>query len=234
VDRTLRRLIRTAASCRDLDVCLAVFDAEVALRLPGSPEIGLLRRRLRAARSRTRHRMTEALLDQELSRLRRDLRLIVTRGSEDLPVVRLRIEWARELASAETLSALGELADRFDPDRLHWLRRRIRRLRYATEAVSELGEKEPGVAKRLRRLQEGLGRVHDAHVLAIWLGAQAELAERRERGALAAEARHLQAVLLEQSRAGHRAYREQDPGGVLRMLSVTNGHPAPVEASPVP
>ena len=232
--RSLKTLVRTAAACRDLDVCLALFDQQAGGQAAPSLEVVLLRRRLRAARTRSRTRMTEALLDQQLAGLRRDLRTILARAGEELPTVFLRIQQTRDLAGQDLRSALEALGDRFDPDELHGLRRRARRLRYAAEAAGEIGGAPADAAKHLKRLQEHLGGIHDAYVLAAWLGRQAAAAEGRNQPALAAEGRKLEAAFLELSRVHHRTYLEHDPAGTLTTALALIGPAEPVMSSSGP
>lgn len=214
--RTLKALIRAAAPARDLDVCLALFDEQVA---GPSPEAKALRVRLRAARSRSRRRMREAILDQEIPTLRRDLRTLLG-TAEPVPTVLARIRETRDLAGDELLARLEQLGEHFDPDELHDLRRRVRRLRYVAEAADELTGAASKAPKRLKRLQEQLGGIHDASVLAAWLARQASVADTRQASDHAAEARRLEAALLELSRGRHRAYLEAGPVGAAKQALV--------------
>jgi CHAD domain-containing protein len=214
--RNLRALIRTAATCRDLDVCATHFDGSVAADEQLSADARLLRRRLRAARNRSCRRMAEALLDLDLRRLRRDLRVLLARGAEAPETVWTRIGEMRDVTAEEAFAMIRELGDRFDPEALHLLRTRVRRLRYVAELDAELRDEPTRAAKPLKAVQEQLGEIHDAFVLSAWLGKQALSAERRMQAALAAEARRLEARFLEASRAHHRAYLEQDPVRSIR------------------
>jgi CHAD domain-containing protein len=217
--RTLKALIRTAGPARDLDVCLALYDEHVAL---ASPEAKVLRARLRAARSRSRRQMREAILDQEIPTLRRDLRALLE-TLEPVPTVLARIRETRDLAGDELLARLETLGEHFDTDELHDLRRGVRRLRYVAEAPDELTGAESTAPKRLKRLQEQLGGIHDPLVLAAWLARHAIAADRRQASDRAAEARRLEAAFLELARARHRAYLEADPVGAVKHALVRLG-----------
>lgn len=216
--RILRGLIRTAAACRDLDVCLALFDAHLGARAERpdlAPEIARLRRRLRAARARSRRRMTEGLLDQDVARLRDDLRTIRARRGEAVMIVLQRLRDTRDRGGAELGSGLAALGDRFDPEALHRLRTHVRRLRYLAEVDAEIGAEPDRAAKAFKAVQERLGRIHDVHVLAVWLGRQAAVASSRGAPALVAAARELEAAFVDRARAHHRSYLEEDPAGSL-------------------
>ena len=224
--RTLRSLIRAAASSRDLDVCLGLLDAAIPSRSAASRETRSLRGRLVAARRRGRRRMQNALLDQGLAGLRRDLRVVLRRRGEELPTVLGRLDALRD--AAEILTLLREVGDRFDPEALHHLRTRVRQLRYAAEVDAEIRDVPAKAAKRLKALQEHLGAIHDAYVLATWLGRQAAGAEKRGQVEQAEEARRFEASFLEESRARHRHHLGADPTGVVLAALARMGHPKPM------
>jgi len=225
--RALKRVIRAAGAGRDLDVGLALFD-EQAAELDASPELTALRRRLATARTRGRRRMQEALLDEDVAGLRRDLRAVAASVEETGSVVLARIRQARDVEGEALLARLDVLGDPFDGEALHDVRRRVRRLRYVAEAAAEVSGEESRAPKRLKALQEHLGGIHDAWMLAEWLGRHAVAADRRQAGARAAEARRLAAACLELSQARHRAYLEADPVGTLKEALVVLT-PVPVQ-----
>jgi len=209
----LGELTRGAGGSRDLDVSLALLDDRLHELARTSAELQTLRRRLRAARSRIRSRMAEAVLDLEIATLRRDLRAIVARGSERLFTVLLRFRVARDRQGEKLLAAMGAAGDGFDAEGLHRLRIRCRRLRYLGELAGGL-KGQPSEAAAIgifKELQDRLGRIHDAHVLASWLEAQAAGARRRGQAALAEEAAAQQVWFLERSRELHREYLEAAP-----------------------
>ncbi|HEY6415217.1 MAG TPA: CHAD domain-containing protein, partial [Acidimicrobiales bacterium] len=100
-------------------------------------------------------------------------------------------------------------------------------LRYVAEAAGEVSGEESKAPKRLKDVQDQLGEIHDAWVLAGWLERHAVAADRRRASARAADARRLAAGCLELSRARHRAYLEADPLGMLKEALVLLA-PAPV------
>ncbi|MGH7321736.1 MAG: CHAD domain-containing protein [Candidatus Rokuibacteriota bacterium] len=221
--RILKALVRTAGSCRDLDVSQTLLEAHVATLASPSSEIVLLRRRLRTARRRRRTRMTEGLLDQEFPRLRRDLRIILARGTVEAATIQLRLGEIVNRVGGGLLSAHEVLGDRFDPEELHRLRTQVRRLRYAAEVAAELWDGASDPPKRLKRLQEQLGHVHDTWVLAEWLERHAVAAERQTKLALSTEARHLAGAFREHSHAQHRTYLEHRPLERLKRVLLRLG-----------
>jgi CHAD domain-containing protein len=224
--RALKRVIRAAGAGRDLDVGLALFD-EQAAELDTSPELVALRRSLTTARTRGRRRMQEALLDEDVAGLRRNLRAVTASVEETGSVVLARIRQARDVEGEGLLTRLSALGDTFDGEALHDVRRRVRRLRYVAEAAAEVSGDASKAPKRLKEVQEQLGGIHDAWVLAGWLERHAIAADRRQASARAAEARRLAAACLAVSRSRHQAYLESDPVGTLKEALLLLA-PAPV------
>ena len=92
--KVLRQVTRTAGASRDLDVSVALMDARDTEKTASRTT---LRRRLRAARTRGRTRMAEALLDLEIAELRRHLRAALARGGDAALHARsLRVRDARD------------------------------------------------------------------------------------------------------------------------------------------
>lgn len=212
----LRSLVRAGGGSRDLDVGLALLEERIRGLDAPSPELRTLRGRLRAARGRSHARMAEELLDLEIARLRRDLRALVARGGTDLFTALLRLRERRDVVAAELSRALAVLSDHFDPEALHAVRILARRLRYLAEAADAITGRRSEAPALFKELQEQLGQIHDAHVLALWLARQAAAAEARGASALAAEARAQEAFFLDAGRAHHRELLERSPAELLR------------------
>ena len=221
--KRLRQLIDAAGGSRDLDVAVELLDR--ALASGASPEAIVLRRRLRAARARARHRMAEALLDVEIARLRRDLRTVVGRTPDPIFTVLARLRAAREALGQEVLGRLAALDTRYEPEGLHRVRTRLRRLRYTVETREALKARAVAIPPIFKTLQDHLGQAHDAHVLAAWLSRQATASRRRGTPALAGEAARLAATLREESREHHRAFLECRPAEALAAALAALGRP---------
>jgi len=211
--RVLRQLTRAAGASRDLDVIVGLLGAEIRGASAPSAEARLLERRLQAARRRSRLRMAEALMDLEIARLRRDLRALVRRRAEDLFTALSRLHQQRDQRGGELIEGITALGDRFDPERLHELRKRARRLRYDAEVSVVLRGKPSEAPDVFRDLQSDLGEIHDLHVLSRWLGGQAALAERRGAAPLAAEASRLSDLFLSRALERHQALLASNPAG---------------------
>ena len=112
------------------------------------------------------------------------------------------------------LAGFRGLGDRYDPEALHALRRRARRLRYTAEVHDTLMRGEPSEAPSLfKSLQEQIGALHDVHVLARWLEAQAKAAAERGQTAQTEAAAALQAAFEDE---GPRSSPHAPRGRTLR------------------
>jgi CHAD domain-containing protein len=220
----LKQLTRGAGLSRDLDVGLALLEERLR-SLGASRERGILRRRLRSARTRSRTTMADVLLDLNISKLRRHLRAIVSRRAEGIFTVILRLREVREGAESY-LEDLRLEAGRYDPEALHRLRRRTRRLRYSLEMSDAIRGQESEGPALIKQLQDLLGLSHDAHVVAGWLERQAAAADTAGDAALAEEARSLQGYFLDRSHEHHRAFVEADPPALARRALENLGPPA--------
>ncbi len=212
----LRQLTRAAGLGRDLDVIVPLFEKRLGVLGTPSPEQLALRRRLRAARTRSRTRMAEALMDIEIAGVRKDLRRVVARGAEGVFTVMARTRDAREAEGLGIIAGFETLGDRYDPVALHALRRATRRLRYAAEVTDTLRGEESGAPALLKELQDAIGLLHDHHVLVGWLEAQASAAAARGLLALAEGARLEQDAFEEVARRLHTDLLERHPGDVVR------------------
>jgi CHAD domain-containing protein len=211
--RLLRDLTRGGGGSRDLDVITALFDERV--KATPTPELRRLARDLHAARGRARRRLSGALFDLDIARLRRDLEAIGARRGEPVFTTfgRLRDGAARE--RADILSALDAVGERFEPAELHGVRIRFRRLRYTAEVMDALRGRESEAPQIFRRVQEAVGRLHDHWVLAAWLEAKAARALAAGRAELAAAAQREREAALVAAREQHREFLALDPRGLL-------------------
>lgn len=227
----LRGLVRAGGRGRDFDVMLGLLDqrereAEASERLPR------LRRSLRAAHSRSRKGTAAALLDEEIAGLRRDLRAVGGKGTLGVFAAMARVRAARDAVGFALRSAIEELGERFDPVRLHWMRRRVRQLRYVGELQAELQGRPAKASQQLKKLQQVLGELNDAFVLASWLEGREAAARDRGNEALAAEASRLREWAHQRARRRHRAWLAREPAEVVRRaLSSLGSRLSPPPAS---
>jgi CHAD domain-containing protein len=189
IRRLLQGLIRTAGASRDLDVLFEIYDQHIKQIPARTPEQTCLRRRLADARRRGRLHMVDGLLDLPICQLRADLRELAARGGSPIPVVDERIQALAFREGKVLAEGFASLGARLDPEALHGLRRRVRRLRYGVEVAQAIVDDEnKGAIKPWKTLQDLIGTIHDHAVLAEWLQKQATGDRRRGKRRLAAAA----------------------------------------------
>jgi CHAD domain-containing protein len=217
--KVLRSLVRTVGSGRDMDVILGLLEDRLAMRKPSTAEQRALLSRLRAARGRARAQVADAVFDLDIDGLRRNLRRLLRAGAADSATVLARAEALRAEEGALILRGFSHLGSRYRPVELHALRRRIRRLRYAAEVEDAVRGDESRASALWKRLQDGIGVVHDHHVLASWLGEQQGTAEARGDVLLARAARREARAFEGLGRLLHKALLETRPADLaLRAL----------------
>jgi CHAD domain-containing protein len=210
----LRDLTRAAGLGRDLDVILPLYEHRLAGIQDPTPEQLALRRRLRGARTRSRTRMADALMDIEIAGVRRDLRRVVARGAEGVFTVMARLRDSRDTEGVALLAGFQEIGDRYDPLALHALRRATRRMRYAAEVSDALRGEDSEAPALLKGLQDAIGSLHDNHVLVTWLERQARITPGR--ASSVPEAAHgEQAFFEEEGRRLHAELLERRPADVV-------------------
>jgi CHAD domain-containing protein len=217
--KVLRELTRTLGAGRDMDVILGLFEDRLATRTSPTAEQRALLSRLRSARARNRAQVAESVLDLDIDGLRRDLRRLVQVGATDAAAVLARVRAVRTEEGAELLRGFSRLGERYRPDELHVLRRRVRRLRYAAEVEDVVRSDESRAPVLWKRLQDGIGVIHDHHVLASWFEEQSRAADARGDALLARAARRERSAFAGLGRLLHRALVETKPSDVaLRAL----------------
>jgi CHAD domain-containing protein len=217
--KVLRELTRTVGEGRDMDVILGLFEDRLAAQKSASAEQRALLSRLRAARARSRGQVADRVFDLDIDGLRRDLRRILQGGAADSAAVLVRARALREEEGAAILRGWSQVGERYRPDLLHALRRRARRLRYAAEVEDVVRGEESRAPALWKRLQDGIGVIHDHDVLAAWLEEQARGAEARDNALLARAARRERRAFVSLGRLLHRALLETKPADLaLRAL----------------
>jgi len=217
--KVLRQLTRAVGAGRDMDVILGLFDDRLAtLKAPSAEQRALLSR-LRSARARSRAQVGDSVLDLDIDGLRRDLRRLLQGGASGSDTVLARARAVREQEGAELLRGFSQVGERYRPEALHALRRRVRRLRYAAEVEDVVRGDESRAPVLWRRLQDGIGVMHDHHVLASWFEEQARAAEARGDALLTRAARRERSAFTGLGRLLHRALLETKPADLaLRAL----------------
>ena len=204
-DKRLKTLAGAAGSSRDLDVGRPHL-ARLRAGVPGHRGWASLARSYAAARRRERVHDAEALLDCELARLRRALRELAASGLAEVAVVEARLDALVRDKGSRLLEDVRALSPDTDAEKLHALRRRLRRFRYAAELASRLPDR-PETHRGWRAAQNAIGEIQDRRVLAAWLTSwsrerqprrtrEARSTARRAAAALRAEADSLQRDLV--------------------------------------
>lgn len=207
----VRRLTRGLGTARELDVSRAVLEKFCA-RTPGHRAAGeVVRAALDQARATAATDMGAAIASVDLDKLaRRTLALVSALAT---PVARRRVGAAlaarlddRASALREAVRAAGSL---YAADRLHQVRIAAKKYRYTLELAQEFGRvRLAGTLRRLKRLQDLLGSLHDLEVLAAHVrDCAAAASDPATRDALDALARDLDIDV----RGRHGTYLDERP-----------------------
>jgi CHAD domain-containing protein len=217
--KVLRRLTRAVGNGRDMDVVLGLFQDRLdALRTTTAEQRALLSR-LRAARARSRSQVAEDVLDLDIDGLRRNLRRLLRAGAAEAPMALARSRALREGQGKALLRGFSQVGERYRPEALHALRRRVRRLRYAAEIEDAVRGEDTRAPALWKRLQDSIGVLHDHHILATWLEEQAHTARARNNALLARAALRERSAFVSVARLLHRALLETKPADLaLRAL----------------
>jgi CHAD domain-containing protein len=211
----LRQLTRTAGSSRDLDVLLTSYDERLRAQPSRTPEQKLLRLRLASARRRGRARMIESLLDLPIARLRADLAALIVRGGPPPSVVCERFAAASQRELRFLQEGFAALGPQLDPEELHALRRRARRVRYAVEVFDQVRNFTSAATKPWKVLQDLIGVIHDHHVLATWFDTQAKADRAAGKAELAATAVEEAEAARSTMRQLHAQFLAADPVAIV-------------------
>lgn len=207
--RALHALARSGSQNRDLDVGLELLAGRIGV-LGSTRERRVLLARLRRARRRARRAMVSAIAELDVSALHRELRALLARGCKPAHVVERRIARTCERRGEGLLAQASTHAQRFDPEALHRMRRGARRLRYVAEVADALQAEDSAIPEVFKQLQDELGHLHDAVVLAAWLRDTVN-ALQHDDAASAAEARALERFFRNLARKYHRAFLADPP-----------------------
>ena len=176
-ERTTLALLRSAGRhlgrVRELDVMRGLLDALIDRAPAGAGAAARAKHALRDSQQAARRAMVKALEELDLDALRPRAAASgpFAWAGRSLHAIRPP-KWPRPLREriASRAEAAAEAVERatgvYMPRRAHGARIAIKKLRYAVEVASETGlvhVKRAG--KDLRRVQDALGKVHDAQVL---------------------------------------------------------------------
>jgi CHAD domain-containing protein len=184
-------------------VCACLFDEEASRAEVAPTVVRLLRDQLAAARDHAHRKLAKALAEFDAIRLREDLDVIMTRGGASSDEAASRLKTSRGKHVRPVLQELRARRSVFAPMALHAIRRRCRWLRYAAELDRALFGGAAAGVKRFRELQDLLGQLHDALLLADWIAREATSWEVHGKPARAAAARVVSAHFQDRAQNLH-------------------------------
>lgn len=237
--KALKELVDTLGRPRELDVHASRL--EQRRRSAPDPALGAVIEHLlervglaRAKAHRAMHRDLEKLRLPDLDRL-----LAVPSLPAPFQAISLQeAAWTcLEPRAQAALADLASLAVQEDPPALHKTRVRIKKLRYAVEALEGAFPAPPeSVLGDLRTLQTTLGEYHDLATLEALLKAEEEELRTRERPLLAQGVRALREETDHSRRAAFERFRAaaagQGPAAFARAVRPVLGLPASDGARP--
>src|SRR6476659_9622357 len=166
-ERKIRRLTRALGAVRELDVTLTVLD-ELAARdtLPRNA-LEDVRAHVVAEREARRATMLKRMEKVNFDKLDRRLASV----AEALDKSESE-EWRKALGGRlakrgkSLLAAIRDAGQLYNPERLHQVRIETKKLRYGLEIAAESGIRSAApLVRRLKTVQDTLGRLHDLQVL---------------------------------------------------------------------
>lgn len=189
----LRRLARATGRSRDLEVRARSL-AELAVELPAAEAavVDDLIEGVRRSRARVDERML-ARVERRFPRLLRRLQRAFRSYTAEVPHAGLETPTFAnaagvqlDLHSAALLARLTDLDETDDVRDVHVARIEAKRLRYLIEPFLDHAEHAGENVRRLKKLQDVTGDLHDAEILLNWLDArEEEVRDRAEVGSSA-------------------------------------------------
>jgi len=162
---------RQLGTVRDLDVMIGLLDRKAAMVPAAALAVASARRTLIGRLSHEQRALVKALEHLDLDRLAVPSRQRHTFARSASPF-RWHAPWERTLRerlgrrAGQLHDAIAHATGIYFPNRLHSVRVAVKKLRYAVEAAAHLGAwNRPRVLKDLRKIQAGLGDLHDAEIL---------------------------------------------------------------------
>jgi len=163
--KRMRRLTRALGPVRELDVALMTLDEVRASGDVGDAAITRLQQMVREERERLLIEMRRQIARCDLRKLEKTaLGATEKRRSDHRRVMQADRRAAHR--GADLQAAIRNAAGIYLPDRLHFVRIAVKKLRYAMEIARDLrGSRAMAHLRTLQRVQDLLGRMHDLEVL---------------------------------------------------------------------
>lgn len=165
--KRVRRLTRWLGRVREMDVALALLEADTWLQSVPAPALSEARQHVHGAREKRRARLLRRLQKVNPKKLERMVaRLVADSVGENAEAWRrlLAVRLARRATALRR--ATVEAGSIYVPERLHGVRLASKKLRYALEIAAELGTRDAAkLAATVRKVQVLLGDLQDRHIL---------------------------------------------------------------------
>ena len=166
----VRTLGRALGKARDTDVALALLD-DIERRSPDTaPATASMRARLLPKQLRQRRRVIKTLESLDLDGLGR-LHATLKRDGR---TVRSQLAAAVGAYADAATKKIDHASGVYFPNRAHYARVAIKKLRYAAELIDRAGGVRKPALRALRKAQDILGRIHDREMLLRRLRVQAK------------------------------------------------------------
>jgi CHAD domain-containing protein len=169
IGRPLRRVTRALGGVRELDVALTYLDEIGSARSALADTVGTVSQVIRWEREVRRQAMLRRLRRENLEKIARRLLEQVVDLEVSAPSLSPSPGLGRRIArrAAGVEAAVEAAGGLYAQNRLHSVRIATKKLRYALELAHELAPvRTLGPVRRLKRMQDLLGRMHDLEVLA--------------------------------------------------------------------
>jgi CHAD domain-containing protein len=214
----VRSLTRALGSVRELDVALELLDEIASGHHHCERAAAAVRVEIQRERAARYADMIRSLEDIKPSRLTRELASLGNSLKSASGAEQRRILARRVLRRADALdAAIVRAGALYAFDRLHLVRIAAKKLRYALEVVHELtrvGTRR--LVKRLKEVQDLLGRLHDLEVLAGYVRRVRDLPAPRGGGPIGGS-RGLIGIIDKETRELHAEYLRRT--GLLRVVT---------------
>jgi len=167
-ERRARRVGRALGAVREVDVSIEVVDGLLQTQAVDVDAKHLLLRHLRDERDERHERMIGRLTSVSTRKLERDLaeiaRVLGMRRQTDAWAQLLAVRMSRRAQRVQR--AVREAGALYISDRVHAVRIASKKLRYTLELAGDTGEAAAKQSvRRLKEIQDVLGRLHDFEVL---------------------------------------------------------------------
>jgi len=158
--RDLRRVTKALGPVRELDVARDVLVEMAEAEAWPASVVARIDEYCERLRDRALEDAAEAIDGFDAKSVRKNLESLLTKL--DHPTGDSSIGKRQRRAARLLATRIDEAGTLYAPTALHEIRIAAKKLRYVLELT---GEPEPGALRKLRALQSGLGRLHDAQVL---------------------------------------------------------------------